>query len=140
MKALHDPNAGHFSNIIGAMNKKRKTKFLKYFSNDVRMELLFSILQSEGNDAVGISDVVVGLSTAPKTNSGMQLFLREMIGIGCFEVKEGVKASKKHLVLSAALRREIAEHVLDLLDHSEDQKSDNVVSMANARRQVWTEH
>ena len=126
--------------LVGAMCDKRRTRFLKYFSNDVRMELLFSIWRQENNEDVGISDIVAGLSTAPKTNSGMQLFLREMIGLGCFDVEDGVKASKKHLRLNETLRREVTLHVLGLLERPGGNDEDVKFILDNVKETLITTH
>lgn len=133
-------NQQYLSALVGAMCDKRRTRFLKYFSNDVRMELLFSIWRQENDEEVGISDIVAGLSTAPKTNSGMQLFLREMIGLGCFEVMDGVKASKKHLRLNDTLRREVTLHVLGLLDRPGDSDDDVEFILKHVRETLLTKH
>ena len=136
----HTIDQQYLNALVGAMCKKRRTKFLKYFSNDVRMELLFSVWRHENNGEVGISDIVAGLSTAPKTNSGMQLFLREMIGIGCFEVKDGDKASKKHLRLNDNLRREVTLHVLCLLEQNGIADHDVKFILENVKKSFLTRH
>ena len=127
--------------LVGAMSAKRSTKLLKYFSNDVRMELLFSIWRHEGDLTVGMLDYIAGLSTAPKTNSGMQLFLREMVSLGCFEVVDGEKASRKHLYLSDCLRSELTLHVMQLMERLTPIDDADVDLVARHIRQgLITEH
>lgn len=78
------------------------------------MELLLSIWQSEKDELAGISTYVCAVSTSPQTDSAMHLFIREMIGLGCFIVTNGPKASKKHLLLCNQLRGE-AENYFTIL-------------------------
>ena len=120
-----DIDTEYLSALVDAISSKRKTKLLKFFFNDVRMELLFSIWRNEGNEAFGIADCISGLSTSPKTDSSMNQFIREMIALGCFCVLCSSKASRKHLVLSPELRKELMEHLVCLL-RSSDNKNDEI--------------
>ena len=117
-------------NLSSAVRYKRNTLHLKYFSNDVRMEMLLIIWLHEPNESIGISDYINTLSTAPKTDSSMQLFVREMIELECFVVTKCDKASRKHLLLGECLKHEAQQYfsiLLQVIDTtaSEAQKTFN---------------
>ena len=50
-------------------NKSEETQFLKLFSDDIKLELLFFVLTHENDQNWNIANYLFALSTAPQSNS-----------------------------------------------------------------------
>lgn len=105
---------------------KRGTRCMKYFDNDIKMELLFLIYLHQGDKTWGISDYVNAISTSPQSNSSLSLFIRNMLKASVFELQGSDKKTRKHLVFTPRTQKELEAMVLmhgTILDQFSRKKS-----------------
>ena len=62
--------------------KSKETQFLKLFSDDIKLELLFLLLTHENDQNWNIANYLFALSTAPQFNSRMTIFIRQLVKMG----------------------------------------------------------
>ncbi len=85
---------------------KTRTKFLKEFRNDSKMELLFLVRDTQSIPEWSMADILHNLSSYPQSFGSMKLFIRDMVDVGAFiEVK--INKKSKHLLLSIQLKEEL---------------------------------
>ena len=65
--------------------KSNETQFLKLFSDDIKLELLFLVLTHENDQNWNIANYLFALSTAPQSNSRMTIFIRQLVKMGAMQ-------------------------------------------------------
>jgi hypothetical protein len=87
--------------------KSKETQFLKLFSDDIKLELLFLVLTHENDQNWNIANYLFALSTAPQSNSRMTIFIPQLVKMGAMQACSHHKATSKHLRFGNILRGEL---------------------------------
>lgn len=86
---------------------KRQTGAMKRFDNDLKLEMLLLISLHENDEEWGIADYINCISASPQSNSSMHGFIRDLLEDDILVATETSKKSRKHLMMSERLRKEV---------------------------------
>ena len=98
------------SMLDATLYKRKNTCFLKWFDNDIKMELLFMIVQNQHDQDWNISRYISTISSAPQSNSMIELFIRMMVSVGAFKIVHLKKLSSKNICISSQLKSELTSY------------------------------
>ena len=105
------PNFTRVTQLHELLLSKKASRYMKWFDNDNKMELLFLVYLNQGDQTWGINDYINAVSSSPQSNSSMSVFLRHLTDQKILLMQDTDKRTRKHLIFSKQLTKEFESYM-----------------------------